>query len=684
MGSRFRRTILHTVNAGQTWERQVSGTDEWITRLDYAGGVVRAVSFSNLYTSTDSGATWNRNRIATSGGGLADLDFVSADVGVVVGGPGVFRTVDGGATFKPAKTGVWYPNEDTMRVEFKDTFTGWIHGTDNDEWITTNGGVNWTHQYTKYAYRDRYGASIKKPYIQDGFWREGSSVGWRIDDKGGIYFSVDSGAHWYASSADSFTLDDLADVSFESSTTGFMVSTRGRIWKTSDSGGSWSLCTRDPAIQSGGSESLEHIIKVAGGRGFAAGADSERAPGAIYRTTASGSSWYATYPPVKGMVRDVWTNDGVAVWAVGEKGSIVRSLNGGDTWSVKGATVAGSTNLKAIEVLPSGTGFAAGANKVLRTTNNGATWTTVTVPPVGDVTCVDVVDTSTVWVGTADGNVFRSDDAGASWVGGGIGLTPSEDGRGSVTRMRAHSATEAVAVCENTLWSTGDGASWTRRPLNSDVWFSGLAALDDGVWVCGADGRFYYNAHGHPEYLPPATRIGVPVGWRRQVIDLNMFAFDEDGVDETLYRLDGTDSTLPSIAALRQPAASSWGRFTRPRRVSKQGKTKVEYFSVDMRGNVERKKTRYILIDTGAPRIYFTGHSSYRRNAIIRPRATDSVSGMKEIMVVISTPDRGYQKTFKGSKAAYKLTRRGTWNLDVRAKDWAGNVKRYSKRIRVY
>ena len=49
--------------------------------------------------------------------------------------------------------------------------------------------------------------------IQDGFWRQGSSVGWRIDDKGGINFSVDSGAHWYAISVDSFTLDDLADVS---------------------------------------------------------------------------------------------------------------------------------------------------------------------------------------------------------------------------------------------------------------------------------------------------------------------------------------------------------------------------------------------------------------------------------------------------------------------------------------
>ncbi len=159
-------------------------------------------------------------------GTQVDLDFVSADVGVVFGGMGVLRTVDGGATWKASRSHVHNTGDEAMQVEFKDAFTGWIHGYNDDEFITRDGGVTWTKQYTKYAYRDRYGASIKKPYIRNSFWREGSSVGWRIDNKGGIYFSVDGGARWYASAADSFTLDDLSDVSFESSTTGFAVTSR--------------------------------------------------------------------------------------------------------------------------------------------------------------------------------------------------------------------------------------------------------------------------------------------------------------------------------------------------------------------------------------------------------------------------------------------------------------------------
>jgi hypothetical protein len=168
---------------------------------------------------------------------------------------------------------------------------------------------------------------------------------------------------------------------------------------------------------------------------------------------------------------------------------------------------------------------------------------------------------------------------------------------------------------------------------------------------------------------------------------MNMYAFDEDGVDKTLVRLDGTDNAMPQLSVSSgafSPLATTWSRFSKPRSITKQGKTKVEYFSVDKRGNVERKKTRYIQIDTGNPKIYFTAKSRYRKNKVIKIKATDSVSGMRYINVAISTPDRGYEKSVRGSKASYKLSRRGRWLLRIEAHDWAGNVKVYSKRIRVY
>ncbi len=115
----------------------------------------------------------------------------------------------------------------------------------------------------------------------------------------------------------------------------------------------------------------------------------------------------------------------------------------------------------------------------------------------------------------------------------------------------------------NTLWSTSDGASWTQSPLSSDVFLRGLSVVGNGVWVCGDDGRFYYNAHGRPEYLPSRDAYRRPE-WvaSRQVIDLNMFAFDDDRVDETLYRLDGTDSVLPKPRGSQD--AFRFGRLVGP------------------------------------------------------------------------------------------------------------------------
>ena len=75
---------------------------------------------------------------------------------------GVLRTVDGAETFKPAK-GFYGRNADALRVEFKDAFTGWIHGQNDDEWITTDGGVKWTSQDHKVLISRQVWASNKKP-----------------------------------------------------------------------------------------------------------------------------------------------------------------------------------------------------------------------------------------------------------------------------------------------------------------------------------------------------------------------------------------------------------------------------------------------------------------------------------------------------------------------------------------
>jgi photosystem II stability/assembly factor-like uncharacterized protein len=56
--------------------------------------------------------------------------------------------------------------------------------------------------------------------------------------------------------------------------------------------------------------------------------------------------------------------------------------------------------------------------QVLKTTNGGATWTTLTAGPGFSATAAVAVDptlTSVVWAGDAVGHMFRSTDGGTSW-----------------------------------------------------------------------------------------------------------------------------------------------------------------------------------------------------------------------------------------------------------------------------
>jgi photosystem II stability/assembly factor-like uncharacterized protein len=121
---------------------------------------------------------------------------------------------------------------------------------------------------------------------------------------------------------------------------------------------------------------LHAIQLLRGGGGWLAG-DS----GTLLKTENSGVSWTAATPLSPAVRRTVdfhavWSDERV-VLAAGMPGSIVcRSLDSGATWETVRTPV--SAPLSALQVTPSGTGYAVGAwGQILRTTNAGETWNVV-------------------------------------------------------------------------------------------------------------------------------------------------------------------------------------------------------------------------------------------------------------------------------------------------------------------
>jgi photosystem II stability/assembly factor-like uncharacterized protein len=56
------------------------------------------------------------------------------------------------------------------------------------------------------------------------------------------------------------------------------------------------------------------------------------------------------------------------------------------------------------------------AGAVIKTVDGGLTWSLATVPVAAVLNCVHMIDAKRVWVGSANGNIYFSTDGGTTWT----------------------------------------------------------------------------------------------------------------------------------------------------------------------------------------------------------------------------------------------------------------------------
>jgi photosystem II stability/assembly factor-like uncharacterized protein len=165
-----------------------------------------------------------------------------------------------------------------------------------------------------------------------------------------------------------------------------------------------------------------------GGSGTAA----NTADGGVYKTPDRGTTWVQkrvlvkdakTYTlgndPVTAIALD--PEDHLTVYAGTTERGIVQSLNGGDSWEEVTKGPKGS-RIESIAVDPKEkcTMYAAMKNKLYKTNNCGRDWSEMFFDPstskVFNVIVVDWYNPTIIYAGTSEGDVFRSTDAGLSWL----------------------------------------------------------------------------------------------------------------------------------------------------------------------------------------------------------------------------------------------------------------------------
>ncbi len=136
--------------------------------------------------------------------------------------------------------------------------------------------------------------------------------------------------------------------------------------------------------------------------------------GTVVRTVDAGRSWFNEASSTSFNLNDVWFTTAATGFAVGNGGTIMRTRNGGATWS-RLTTVPASENLNGVCFADTSRGWAVGANGVIvRTTNGGASWTRSN-PTSQQLQSVSFSDPLEGWAVGDGGVIVGTHDGGASW-----------------------------------------------------------------------------------------------------------------------------------------------------------------------------------------------------------------------------------------------------------------------------
>lgn len=237
------------------------------------------------------------------------------------------------------------------------------------------------------------------------------SVGY-IQDIYRMQKTIDGGVTWTTLDSNSTTYV-RQDMYWLNANEGFVVmyenlgfgNYAGWFKKTSNGGATWSAMSQLPV-----NEWYNAIWFVTSLEGYVVGSG-----GTILKTTNGGSSWVQL---TSGTTLDLYTIffvSATTAWVGGDDGIILQTMNSGNTWTNQFQSV--SWEFNDLFFTDVNNGVAVGTYGMMRTTNGGTNWIPVTGTNVTQFLAVHFPSADTGYVTAVGGNVFRTVDAGVTWLG---------------------------------------------------------------------------------------------------------------------------------------------------------------------------------------------------------------------------------------------------------------------------
>jgi len=222
----------------------------------------------------------------------------------------------------------------------------------------------------------------------------------------------------------------------------------GTILRTSNGGETW-------AMKSSGTSRVLRAVSYADEQTILAVGDS----GTILRSSNGGDEWSMMTSGVTTTLRGVSFFNATIGTVVGSSGTILRTTDAGITWAVQ--TPANTNRLNAVVFANADTGFAVGqtgggnaSGVISYTTNAGVVWTQITTVAGGGLTALSLLDANNVFV-VGNNRILQTTNSGATWN--------IDTVTGSWTGISLFPNNSAIVVGQNGVMTrtTDFGATWT-------------------------------------------------------------------------------------------------------------------------------------------------------------------------------------------------------------------------------
>lgn len=302
--------------------------------------------------------SWQRQK-SQSLAWLHSIYFIDSQQGWAAGGRGsLLRTIDGGETWRAERRPV---EDDLLDVYFADAETGWllceraIYNQKSDEDArsyllhTTDGGKKWT----RVDVGDEITAAarlIRMLFID-------ANNGWVFGETGILFRTRDAGETWQQEQITTRNLL-LGGASLDKQEThAWLVGAGGAVLRTTDGGGTWrEIFLRDE------DEARSARTQAAGEQSVSSSAVASRNPDAPNTKALIAPRLYS-----------VSFVDARRGWAVGGRGAIWTTTNGGGTWRRQPSGT--ESDLLDVKFINANQGWAVGTNgTIIYTSDGGVHW----------------------------------------------------------------------------------------------------------------------------------------------------------------------------------------------------------------------------------------------------------------------------------------------------------------------